>query len=274
MKKLIFAAALAISSVASAQGKVVFAGSDTLAGLMTDAIIAAGLDQQIQYIGGGSGNGEKGIQNGDQGIAPMSREIKPEVVQALGAQGVQVIPHVVALDGIAIFVKKTTALPVLDVQTVARIFTCDITKWEQLPGSNQRGTIKVYRRNDASGTTDAFRHFTGVKTFGACVTVLAETTDIAEVTSRDPLALGYAGLSGTTDANRPVALTSKAGAAGVQPTTATIRSFAYPFARRLYVYEVTGARNANPAESALMENVTDRSFMDPIVQAHDFITID
>lgn len=274
MKGFLFAAALAVSTVASAQTKFVFAGSDTLAGAITDAIIAAGMDQQIQYAGGGSGNGEKGLRTGDQGIAPMSREIAPAVVTELEGKGQKVVTHVLALDGISIFVKASNPVPVLDIQTVARIYTCEFTKWEQIPNSGLKGAIKVYRRNDASGTTDAFKHFTGLKAFGPCVTVLAETADIAEATARDGLAVGYAGLSGKVDGNRSVPMAAVPGGKGIMPTTATIRDFSYPMARRLFLYEISGSRVPNQVERDFLTYVTDRSFMDPIMQAHEFITLD
>lgn len=272
MKQLLIIATALIGL--NAQAKHQFSGSDTLAGVFTDAIIQAGMDQSIAYIGGGSGNGEKGLITGDQGIAPMSREIKPEAVAQLASQGVQVQSHVIALDGISIFVKKENNLPKLDFPTMVRIFTCEFTKWEQVAGSNLKGEIHAVRRNDASGTTDAFKSITGLKSFGACVRVLAETADIAEVTSRDVMAIGYSGLSGTTAHNRSVAISRDAAAAAVVPTTASIRNFSYPLSRKLYVYEVTGARSANAAEKQLLDSVLDRSFLDPIVQAHEFITID
>lgn len=270
MKKLTLALVVAFSGSAFAD-KVVFAGSDTLGGLMSDAITTAGLEEQIQYIGGGSGNGEKGLVAGDQGIAPMSREIKPEVRQQLADKNLTLTEHIVALDGLSIFVKADNGIPSLDLPTIVRIYTCEFTRWEQIPNSGRTGVINVYRRNDASGTTDAFKAFTGVKTFGACVQALNETADIADVTSRDIQALGYSGLSGKTAENRSVALSRNPGDAPVIPTTATIRDFSYPMARKLYVYEVS---TANEAELNLMSYVTDRSFMDPIVQQNDFITID
>lgn len=274
MKRIVFASILVAASVAGAQTKAVFAGSDTLAGAVTDAIIASGMDQSIQYIGGGSGNAEKGLLNGDQGLGPMSREIKPEVLAQLKAQGADVIAHRVALDGLSMFVKKDSPVSSLDLQTILRIYTCEFTKWEQVPNSGLKGVIKAYRRDDVSGTTDAFKHFTGIKTFGACVTVAKETADIAELTSRDPLAIGYAGLSGKIEGNRSVAIAAKPGVQAVMPTTQTIRTFAYPMARYLFVYEITGARQPSDVEAELLGYITDRSFMDPIVQAHEFITLD
>lgn len=274
MKKLMLVATFMFSSLALAQGKFTFAGSDTLAGAVSDAIIQASLDSVIQYTGGGSGLGEKGIKTGDQNIAPMSRDFNPAIAQELSVLGVNVVPHVLALDGLSMFVKSSNRIPSLDLPTIVRIYTCEFTKWEQIPGSGVSGDIKVYRRNDNSGTTDAFKHFTGVKTFGACVIAVNETADIADITSRDGLALGYSGLSGRTNQNRPVAISAKPGMPAILPTTATIRNFSYPMARNLYVYEATGARSMNAAEAKLMQYLTDRSFMDPIMQAHEFITID
>ena len=44
--------------------------------------------------------------------------------------------------------------------------------------------------------------------------------------------------------------------------------------RKLFIYESTGARKVNQAEQQFLDQVLDRSFMDPIVQDHDFVTID
>jgi phosphate transport system substrate-binding protein len=274
MKKLIVIGLLALGAVAHGQNKQVFAGSDTLAGAMTDAIIQAGMDQTINYIGGGSGNAEKNLVSGDQGIGPMSREMKPEFLQKLQEQGNSVKAHVLALDGISVFVQKGNAVPVLDVTAVTKIFTCQYTRWEQVPGSGVKGEIHAYRRNDTSGTTDAFKHFTGIKNFGPCVTMVEETADISDKTSRDLLAVGYAGLSGKVADNRSVALAATPGTTGIMPTTATIRNGSYPFARKLLVYEISGRRSPSAAEQNLLSYLTDRSFMDPIMQAHEFVTID
>lgn len=74
--RLISAVALSTISASAFAAPFTFKGSDTLAGMMTDAIQAAGLAEEIQYVGGGSGKGEEAIVAGQQGIAPMSRELK------------------------------------------------------------------------------------------------------------------------------------------------------------------------------------------------------
>lgn len=249
-------------------------GSDTLAGLMTDTIVAAGLEAEVNYLGTGSGNGEKALVTGEQAVAPMSREMKPEVLKSLEEKGLSVVGHKIALDAIAIFVKDQGSLPLeLDVDTVKSIFTCKITDWSAIPGSNKTGTIRVLRRDDASGTTDAFKHFTGIKEFGACVTAMGSTEELGEETSTDQQALAYTGLSGKRPANKILPLSSSAKNIGrTSPTVANIRSGKYPFSRYLFVYEVTS--NLSAPEKTLVEKLTDRTFIDPIVQNNGFITLD
>ncbi len=268
---LVAASALALSSVAVARQSL--PGSDTLAGAITDAIIAAGLDSEITYIGGGSGNGEKALKNGEIGITAMSRPLKAEVLAEMQTQNVQATQHVIALDGVGIFVNSVNPVPSFDLATLVKIFSCQYTSWSQVPNSGRSGPIVGFRRDDVSGTTDTFKALTGLTAFGECITVVADTIDIAEHTANNPDAIGYAGLSAKKAGNRTAAI-AKNGGTPVLPLAQTIRDHSYPLSRELFLVEVTGARAPNEVESKLMEFVLDRSFMDPIVQDHDFITID
>lgn len=276
MKKLIASviAAAAIHGAPSMAGTFTFQGSDTLSGVMTDAILSAGLQDEIVYAGGGSGKGEKALLNGEQGIAPMSREMTPEALEQARVRGLVPVAHVIALDGLAVFVNAGSPVRSIDLPTLAKVFTCTVTRWEQIPNSGKVGQIKAYRRNDASGTTDTFKHLVGVKKFGDCVTVMAETADIAEKTAHEADAIGYSGLSAKRPGNRPLAVARVEGGEAVELTAGTVRDATYPLARNLYVYEISGARVPNEAEAKLMTYLLDRSFIDPIVQDHEFYTLD
>ena len=250
-------------------------GSDTMAGIMTDAIFASGLNNEIVYEGGGSGLGETALVNGEQGIAAMSRAIKNEATTALKTKGVDVVGHVVALDGIGIFVNESNTVAGLDLAQLKAIFTCTVTKWENVAGSNKTGEIKAYRRNDASGTTDTFKNLVGVKDFGKCVTVLAETNDIAEKTSTEANAIGYSGATAKRDGNTAVAVAAAGSTKFVHLNVNTVRSNDYPLSRKLFIYEVKGAKTPNTSEEKLLNSyLLDRSFLDPIVQDHEFYTVD
>lgn len=271
--KLALALVLTMATGAFAQTKHLISGSDTMGGLLTDAIIAAGFDKEIGYVGGGSGVGEKAFVNGEIGLTAMSRPMKPELLAQIQAAGVVANADVVALDGVSVFVNQSTVIPGLDLNTLARIYTCEITSWSQVPGSGKTTPIHAFRRNDLSGTTDTFKTLVGLKAFGACVTVVNETADIAEKTATDVDSIGYAGLSGKNEHNLEVSL-AKSGKAYVAPTAATIRNETYPLSRKLYIYSASGSRSTNAIEAKLLEQLLDRSFLDPIVQDHDFITID
>ncbi len=273
MKKSLFVAVLIAVTTSYAQTKHLISGSDTMGGLMTDAIIASGLDKEIGYSGGGSGVGEKDFANGEISLTAMSRAMKPEVLAQIQAAGVVAEPHVVALDGVVAFVNDSNRLQGLDLTTLARIYTCEITSWAQVPGSTKTTAIHAFRRDDKSGTTDTFKTLVGIKAFGACLTTVNETADIAEKTATDADAIGYAGLSGKVEHNTELSL-AKTGVAYVAPTAANIRNETYPLARKLYIYSASGKRSPNQVEEKLLEQLLDRSFLDPIVQDHDFVTLD
>jgi phosphate transport system substrate-binding protein len=265
--------ALGLSSQALADAKAI-EGSDTLYGLLSDAILGAGLEGELTYAGGGSGNGEKALVEGRQGIAPMSRAMKDDAIAKAKAKGIDVVPHKIALDGVGVFVNKSNPLEKIDMNSLRSIFSCRAGNWEDIPGSTKKGPIKVFRRNDASGTTDTFKSLVKIDAFGSCVTVLPETADISAITSKDSEALAYSGLSAGTDKNKALSVAADASATWYLPTIANIRTFNYPLSRFLYVYEAKGALVPSVAEAALLEKVLDRGFMDPIVQSNEFFTLD
>jgi phosphate transport system substrate-binding protein len=248
-------------------------GSDTLAGFLSDVIVSSGLEDQVVYQGGGSGKGEAALAAGLQGIAPMSREMKPEILAAAEAAGITVIKHEIGLDGIGIFINSANPQQDITMDAVVKIFTCQYTNWKQLGALD--APIVVYRRDDFSGTTDTFKTLTGVKTFGDCVKVLKETSDIAVATSTEINAVAYSGLSaGRPGENRPIPLSLTADTKSYLPTPANIRTFNYPLSRKLYVYEAAGAYVQKASETQLLGNILDRSFADPILVDNEFFTID
>jgi ABC-type phosphate transport system substrate-binding protein len=60
----------------------------------------------------------------------------------------------------------------------------------------------------------------------------------------------------------------------VAPNTATIRNGSYPLSRQLFIFAANGSRKPNTTELQLLDLATDRSFMDPIMQNNEFITLD
>ena len=63
--------------------------------------------------------------------------------------------HVIALDGIAVIVHPTNPLERLDKRQIRDIFAGNIRDWKQVGGES--GAIRLYARDDQSGTFDVFR---------------------------------------------------------------------------------------------------------------------
>jgi phosphate transport system substrate-binding protein len=269
--KIIVSVAVTTTSVAALAAPLAIQGSDTLAGLLTDAIIAGGLDGSIQYLGGGSGKAEAGLVAGTQGIAPMSKPFSDTAKASAAAKGVSVEEHIIGLDAVSLWVKSDNSIKSLDLDTVRKIYSCEITDWSAVSSSS--GAIKVYARNDVSGTTDTFKKLVKIDKFGPCVTALAETADVAVKTSNDVLAIGFSGLSAKRPQNRIVPLAVTAGGEAFEPTAANVRAFKYPLSRKLYVYEAKGSLTPGQAENQLLDLLLDPSFINPILLDHDFITL-
>ena len=276
MKKTLSILAFAVAGMSvSAQAQPFqFRGSDTLYGAITDAINSAGLADSLQYLGGGSGLGETGLVAGTQNIAPMSRALKDAAIDNLLNQGVTPVQNVIGLDGVSVYVKDSEGVTQIDIPTLKGIFQdCTINDWSLVPGSTKSGPITVFRRDDNSGTTDTFKTLVGITSFGACVSILPTTEAIADTTSTDPTAIGYAGLSGDRPgANRALAVAAGPAGPFVAPGQDSIRTFAYPLSRRLYLQVASDARVPTDVEQALVDKVLDRSFMDPILIRNEFIT--
>jgi hypothetical protein len=116
-----FAAAtfLAIGAGSAAVGALDLLGSDTM-NLLTQSVLAAGVCPAVTpgslvYLGTGSGNGETGMANATQGVAPMSRflqgaspkgkacnDVSAKVAGGLGSNGEHAVGIAVALDGVGL----------------------------------------------------------------------------------------------------------------------------------------------------------------------------
>jgi phosphate transport system substrate-binding protein len=257
-------------------------GSDTLFGVASAAITNVGLDGALHYIGGGSGTGETGLVNGAQGIAPMSRALSTTAINNLLNQGVTPVQNVIGLDGVSIWVNAANAtLASIDIPTIRSIYLCQTIDWANVASAGGKtGPIVVYARNGLSGTTDTFKTLigglpattNGNANWGPCVHEVDTTDDIATNTSNDDNAIGFAGLSAGRPGNQALAVATTATSTAIAPSETTIREFSYPLSRRLYVNSVADGRFPSDDEQALLDAMLDRSFLDPILIANEFVT--
>lgn len=57
--------------------------------------------------------------------------------------------------------------------TLRKIFSCQITNWQQVPGSKRTDSIAPFRPDDNSTATKIFKQRIGGVTFGPCVTMIS-----------------------------------------------------------------------------------------------------
>jgi phosphate transport system substrate-binding protein len=285
---LSLASLVAVSAYASA-APTPFKGSDTLFGVVNDAVNQLGLEGSLQYLGGGSGTGEAGLLAQTQGIAPMSRAVSAAARTTAAAKGILLVEHAIGLDGVSIFVKKTESVFTISLPVLRSIYAGEdgtgsaascaaparVTRFEQIPGVTAKtGSIRAIRRNDDSGTTDAFKSLVGITAFCGDVVIKATTEEIKNETSTDASALGFAGESGENRAgNKALAVAKTATGVAVTRTVASVRDLTYPLTRRLYINVGTSAaRPLTNVETTLLDNLLDPSFTDPLLEANGFVT--
>ena len=161
----------------------------------------------------GSGSGIKAVQEGRCDIGLSSRDLKAEEKEA-GLSGT-----VLAYDGIAIIVHPENPVSDLSLETIAKIYTGEITNWSEVGGSDAE--IVLIGREAGSGTRDGFESITDTEEACQYRQELTSTGDVITTVSQNPGAIGYASVASVKDTVKALTVD------GVAPTEATIKDGSY-----------------------------------------------
>ena len=227
MKKfasLMLAAVLALSVMAGCSqktsGTVTTDGSTSMEkviGALGEAFEAQNDRVTFTYNPTGSGSGIQAVLEGRCDIGLSSRDLKVEE----SAQ--RLTGTVLAYDGIAVIVNPDNPVSELDVDTIARIYTGEITNWKDIGG--QDAEIVLIGREAGSGTRDGFESITGTADNCQYRQELTSTGDVITAVSQNPDAIGYASLASVKDTVRAVTV------GGVAPTEDTVKDGSYVIQR-------------------------------------------
>jgi phosphate transport system substrate-binding protein len=169
-------------------------------------------------------------------IGMASRKIKPDeaaTLKSLGDMTSVLNEHILGLDGIAVIVNAANPVNQLDKDKIMRIFTGEITDWSQI--SEFRGAIKVYARNDNSGTYDTFKTLVlGGKPLAAGAQRIEDSKALSDAVAADPYGIGFIGLPYIAN-SKPIAVSDK-GTLALMPTRLTVGTEDYLLSRRLFLY--------------------------------------
>ena len=200
----------------------------------------------------GSGSGIKAVQAGTCDIGLASRNLKDEEKSSGLKQ------TVLAYDGIAIITHPDNPVSDLDVETIAKIYTGEITNWKDIGGNDAE--IVLIGREAGSGTRDGFESITGTE--GNCKyrQELTSTGDVITTVSQNPDAIGYASLAALKDSVKAL----KVG--GVEPTEASVKDGSYVIQRPFVLVTVEGKELSKTAQE-FFDYVTSAEAADIIAKA-------
>ena len=217
-----------------------------------ESFMAANKDVKFTYNPTGSGSGIQAVSEGRCDIGLSSRALKSDE-KASG-----LTETVLALDGIAIVVSPENPVSDLDVDTIARIYTGEITNWKDVGGNDAE--IVLIGREAGSGTRDGFESITGTKDSCAYRQELTSTGDVINTVSKNPNAIGYASLSAVGESVKALTV------GGVAATEDTVRDGSYVVQRPFVLVTKTGSE-LSPAAQAFFDYATSGEAADIIANA-------
>jgi phosphate transport system substrate-binding protein len=198
-------------------------------------------------------------------IGMASRKVKPDEAAKLTSLGIMssvANEHVLGLDGIAVIVNPANPVNQLDKDKIMRIFTGEITDWSQVGA--YKGAIKVYARNDNSGTYDTFKSLVlAGKSLAAGAQRIEDSKALSDAVAADPYGIGFIGLP-YIQSSKAIAVSDK-GTLALLPTRLTVSTEDYLLARRLYLY--TPANPGNRYTRQLIEFAISRKGQDVVGNA-------
>jgi phosphate transport system substrate-binding protein len=266
----------------SVSGTLTGVGSDTMNNLMTywgEGFAKMYPTVRIQVEGKGSSTAPPALLAGTAQLGPMSREMKPEELDAIEKKyGYRPIQIRAAVDTIGVYVNKDNPIVSLSVPEVDAIFSktrksgfpTDVTTWGQLglKGDWANKPISVYGRNSASGTYGFFKeHVLGKGDYKDTVKEQPGSASVVQGVSEDLYGIGYSGIGYRTSGVRALPLAPKVGAAAQEPSYANALSKAYPLSRYLLIYVLRDPRKPmDPLVKEFLKLVLSREGQEIVVK--------
>ena len=200
-----------------------------------ESFMAMNKDVKFTYNPTGSGSGIQAVSEGRCDIGLSSRALKDDE-KASG-----LVETVVALDGIAIVVNPENPVSDLDIDTIAKIYTGEITNWKDVGGNDAE--IVLIGREAGSGTRDGFESITDTKDACQYRQELTSTGDVINTVSQNPDAIGYASLSAVGDSVKALTV------GGVEATEATVKDGSYVVQRPFVLVTKEGTELSSAAQA-------------------------
>ena len=148
---------------------------------------------------------------------------------------------ILALDGIAVIVHPDNPISDLDVDTIARLYTGEITNWKDVGGND--APVVLIGREAGSGTREGFESITDTKEKCQYRQELTSTGNVITAVAQNPDAIGYASLASLDDSVRALTV------GGVAPSEETVKDGSYAIQRPFVLVTKTDAKLSEAAQA-------------------------
>ena len=253
-------AAPATEAPAELSGTVATDGSTSMEkviGALGEAFMEQNKGVTFTYNPTGSGSGITAVGEGRCDIGLSSRALKDDEK----ASGLK--ETVLALDGIAVIVNPANPVSDLDVETIAKIYTGEITNWKDVGGNDAE--IVLIGREAGSGTRDGFESITGTKDACQYRQELTSTGDVITTVATNPDAIGYASLAALKDSVKALTV------GGVHATEDSVKNGSY-VVQRPFVLVTKDGTELSPAAQAFFDYATSADAA-PIIAAAGAVAV-
>ena len=204
-------------------------------GVLKETFEGAHNGVSVTYNPTGSGTGIKAVQEGRCDIGLSSRALKAEEKES------GLVETILAYDGIAIIVNPENAVADLSVETIAKIYTGEITNWSEVGGAD--GEIVLIGREAGSGTRGGFEELTDTVDKCQYRQELSSTGDVITAVAQNPNAIGYASLASVKDTVKAVSVD------GVVPSEQTVKDGTYAIQRPFVLVSKEGVELSEAAQA-------------------------
>ena len=199
-----------------------------------ESFMASNKNVKFTYNPTGSGSGIQAVSEGRCDIGLSSRALKDDEKASGLAE------TVLAYDGIAVIVNPENPVSDLDVDTIAKIYTGEITNWKDVGGNDAE--IVLIGREAGSGTRDGFESITDTEDACQYRQELTSTGDVITAVSQNPDAIGYASLASVKDSVKALNVN------GVTPSEDTVKDGSYVIQRPFVLVTKDGTALSDAAQ--------------------------
>ena len=236
------------------------------------------VERELQYVQGdqvyaielhahGSSTGFKDLLNKKTDMSMSSRKIKAAEVEQLrplmGDISSANQEYIIGLDGLAIIVNQNNSISRITNESLAKVFSGEISNWKQLGGADL--AINLYARDENSGTWDTFNSLVlkaNKKLLNTNSLRFESSSELSAQVAKDVAGIGFIGLP-YVNSSKALAISETKESAIIYPTRFTVSTEDYALSRRLYMY---APHSGNPMAQAFSQFVVSESGQNVVEQ--------